>query len=81
MAIGRPAPYTSLLMIFFCGVTLNLIRFTQIGTKLGGLKATIQKEVAAAISQDITQRVMTAFKNCLGVCIENKWHHLTDIVF
>jgi hypothetical protein len=44
------------------------------------LKQNIRENVAA-ISPNMLQRVMQNFQKLLEECVDNKGHHLTDIVF
>jgi hypothetical protein len=44
------------------------------------LKQNIREEVTA-ISPNMLQRVMQNFQKRMGECVDNKGHHLTDIVF
>jgi hypothetical protein len=44
------------------------------------LKQNIREEVAA-ISPTMLQQVVQNFQKCLGECVDNKRHHLTDTIF
>jgi hypothetical protein len=44
------------------------------------LKQIIREEVAA-ISPNMLLQVMQNFHKCIGECVDNKEHHLTDTIF